>query len=207
MNTSPKLVVLKKTPCAADEVFTYLVVLAKQIENCAADGSNYDYSLENEESSCWSDLSAELERKYPGLRFLLVGDNEVWIDFYNSEDKAFDKAQENDTINEIREFAKKWLKEHEKLDNATLYWNVWDGSSWTSTPVRHSEDCEDDFNGYMLLSDDSDEATNVLKAYHNTSKLTKDFSQHHFVRIIDTETYIEVGFTNLMGAGYLAFVD
>lgn len=77
MNTPSKLAVLKKTPCAADEVFTYLVVLAKQIENCAADGSNYDYSLENEESSCWSDLSAELERKYPGLRFLLVGDNEV----------------------------------------------------------------------------------------------------------------------------------
>lgn len=39
-----------------DDQPRYLVVLAKEIENCAADGSSYDYSLKNDESECEYDI-------------------------------------------------------------------------------------------------------------------------------------------------------
>ena len=58
----------------------YFVVNEDQISEIAADGTTFDYSLENGESSCWSDLESELEEKYKGLSFALSEGNEIDID-------------------------------------------------------------------------------------------------------------------------------
>ena len=42
----------------------FLVVLAKEIENHAADGSSYDYSLDNNESQCEYDMMKAIEKKF-----------------------------------------------------------------------------------------------------------------------------------------------
>lgn len=47
-----------------DEQPRYLVVLAKEIENYAADGSSFDYSLENGESECEYDMMKAIEAKF-----------------------------------------------------------------------------------------------------------------------------------------------
>ena len=46
-----------------DDQPRYLVVLAKEIENYAADGSSFDYSLENGESGCENDMMKAIEAK------------------------------------------------------------------------------------------------------------------------------------------------
>ena len=47
-----------------DDQPRYLVVLAKEIENYAADGSSCDYSLENGESECEHDMMKAIEAKF-----------------------------------------------------------------------------------------------------------------------------------------------
>ena len=47
-----------------DDQPRYLVVLAKEIENHAADGSSYDYSLNNNESECEYDMMNAIEKKF-----------------------------------------------------------------------------------------------------------------------------------------------
>ena len=47
-----------------DDQPRYLVVLAKEIENHAADGSSYDYSLNNDESECEYDMMKTIEKKF-----------------------------------------------------------------------------------------------------------------------------------------------
>lgn len=47
-----------------DDQPRYLVVLAKEIENHAADGSSYDYSLDNNESECEYDMMKAIEKKF-----------------------------------------------------------------------------------------------------------------------------------------------
>ena len=47
-----------------DDQPRYLVVLAKEIENHAADGSSYDYSLENNDSECEYDMMKAIEKKF-----------------------------------------------------------------------------------------------------------------------------------------------
>ena len=47
-----------------DDQPKFLVVLAKEIENYAADGSSYDYSLKNNESTCEYDMMKAIEKKF-----------------------------------------------------------------------------------------------------------------------------------------------
>ena len=73
----------------------YFVVYEDQISETAADGTTYDYSLKNGESTCWSDLESELEKKFDGLQFTLGEDNEIDIDEWYSDDEALEEAEKN----------------------------------------------------------------------------------------------------------------
>ena len=47
-----------------DDQPRFLVVLAKEIENYAADGSSFDYSLKNSESECGYDMMKAIEKEF-----------------------------------------------------------------------------------------------------------------------------------------------
>lgn len=158
----------------------YLVVYENQISDTAADGTTYDYSLENGESSCWNDLKTELEEKYKGLRFTLSEGNEIDIDNWESDDEAFEEAEKTNKIEEIREFAKEWLEENEKIYDCK-FWNYWDGHNWKSWLLYCENPEVDDNKDYELLGeevtldDEPDEEDVVLAAFERAKKASPEW--------------------------------
>lgn len=182
----------------------YLVILAKEIESYAADGTSYDYSLENKDSACWNDLESELENKYDGLVFGLENDNEICYDEWQSNDNAIEEAKKTNKIKEIREFAKEWLSEHEWHDEP-LYWNYFDGSRWVSE-LLYSADCGvSDNKNYELLGEDDDETKKVVSAYNRAQNNMPTF-ENGYATYHDKETGYEVRFSQWSGHASMADV-
>lgn len=132
----------------------YLVVYENQISGTAADGTTYDYSLENGESTCWSDLEKELEEKYKGLCFALDADNEIDIDEWHSDDEALEEAERTNKIEEIRKFAKEWLEDYQCFYDCK-FWNYWDGHNWKSWLLYCEDPGVDDNKDYELLGEEA----------------------------------------------------
>lgn len=170
----------------------YLVVYEDQISGTAANGITFDYSLKNEESTCWSDLESELEEKYKGLRFALCTDNEIDIDTWDSDDEALEEAEQSNKIEEIREFAKEWLEENECLYDCK-FWNYWDGHNWQSWLLYCENPEVDDNKDYELLGeeitldDEPDEEDIVLAAYKRARKASPEW-HNGYARYKDEET-------------------
>ena len=109
-----------------DDQPRYLVVLAKEIENNAADGSSYDYSLDNDESECEYDMMKAIEKKFG------VNTDEISLCGEDNELEACIGSEISDgLLAKINDFAKNWIKENEWFDEP-LYWNYFDGSNWWS---------------------------------------------------------------------------
>lgn len=176
---------------------SFYVVLAKEIENYAADGTSNDYSLENEESTCWSDLQSELESKYPGTSYELGDNNEINID-----ESYTDIEVSKEKLAEIRKFAADWLKEHEWHDDAT-WWNYFDGSNWKSELLHSGDQAVDDNKSMELLSDDDEDAINVLAAYDRAEDAHPEFEQG-YATYHDEETGYDVRFSQWSGHASMA---
>ena len=141
-----------------DDQPRYLVVLAKEIENHAADGSSYDYSLNNDESECEYDMMKAIEKKF--------GVNTAELSLYgeDNEIEACIGSEINDELlAKINDFAKTWRKENEWFDNP-LYWNYFDGSNWKSELLHSEEECANDNRQYDLLDSNDDTAKEVIAA-------------------------------------------
>lgn len=86
----------------------FLVVLAKEIENYAADGSSYDYSLKNDESECEYDMMKAIEKKF--------GINTAELSLYGEDNEleaCIGSEISDELLAEINIFAKKWREENE----------------------------------------------------------------------------------------------
>lgn len=106
-----------------DDQPRYLVVLAKEIENYAADGSSFDYSLENGESGCEYDMMKAIEAKFG------INTSELSLTGVDNElETCIDSEISDKLLAKINDFAKTWRKEHEWFDKP-LYWNYFDGSN------------------------------------------------------------------------------
>jgi len=182
----------------------YLVILAKEIENYAADGTSYDYSLENEDSTCWEDLQRELEDKYKGLFFILEDDNEISYDEWQSDTDALNEAKKSNKIKEIRKFAADWLDEHVWHDEP-LYWNYWGGSNWKSVLLySKSGEVNNDYDyNYKLLDEDDNEAKEVLAAFDRAEDAPREW-HNGYSTYEDEETGYEVRFSQFSGHGSMA---
>lgn len=158
----------------------YFVVYEDQISGTAADGTTYDYSLKNGESTCWSDLESELEKKYDGLHFTLGEDNEIDIDEWYSDDEALEEAEKANKIEEIREFAKEWLDDYECFYDCK-FWNYWDGHNWKSWLLYCENPEVDDNKDYELLGEDvtlddePDEEDIVLAAFERAKEASLEW--------------------------------
>lgn len=89
-----------------DDQPRYLVVLAKEIENCAADGSSYDYSLKNDESECEYDMMKAIEKKF--------GVNTAELSLYGEDNEleaCIGSEISDELLAKINDFAKTWRKE------------------------------------------------------------------------------------------------
>lgn len=189
----------------------YLVVYEDQISDAAADGTTYDYSLKNGESTCWSDLETELEEKYKGLRFALGADNEIDIDEWNSDDEALEEAEKTNEIEEIREFAKEWLEDYECFYDCK-FWNYWDGHNWKSWLLYCENPEVDDNKDYELLGeevtldDEPDEEDIVLAAFERAKKASPEW--HNGVAVYhDEETGYFISFSCYESAAEAATVS
>lgn len=158
----------------------YFVVYEDQISETAADGTTYDYSLKNGESTCWSDLVSELEKKFDGLQFTLGENNEIDIDEWFSDEEALEEAEKSNKIEEIREFAKEWLDDNERFYDCK-FWNYWDGHNWKSCLLYCENPEVDDNKDYELLGEEitldnePDEEDIVLGAYKRARKASPEW--------------------------------
>ena len=150
-----------------DDQPRYLVVLAKEIENYAADGSSFDYSLENGESECEYDMMKAIEKEFnvDSLELSLCGEN-------NELEACLDSEISDELLAEINKFAKGWRKENEWFDNP-LYWNYYDNSNYKSI-LLHSE-VEDANNNrqFDLLDNDDETAKAVIAAVKQQNQSRK----------------------------------
>lgn len=189
----------------------YLVVYEDQIDNTAADGTTYDYSLQNEESSCWNDLETELEEKYEGLRFTLGSDNEIDIDEWESDDDVLADAEKTNKIEEIRAFTKEWLEDNEYFYDCK-FWNYWDGHNWESLLLYCENPEVDDNKDYELLgedvtlNDEPDEEDIVLAAFERAREASPEWC-NGFAKYKDEETGYLVMFSCREGDAYAASVS
>lgn len=189
----------------------YFVVYEDQISGTAADGTMYDYSLKNGESTCWSDLESELEGKYAGLRFSLSTDNEIDIDTWSSDDEALEEAEKTNKIEEIREFAKEWLEENEYFYDCK-FWNYWDGHNWKSWLLYCENPGVDDNKDYELLGEDvtlddePDEEDIVLAAFERAKEASPEW-HNGYAQYKDEETGYLIMFSCWEGDAYAAEVS
>lgn len=129
-----------------DDQPRYLVVLAKEIENHAADGSSYDYSLENNDSECEYDMMKAIEKKF--------GINTAELSLYGEDNEleaCIGSEISDELLAKINDFAKTWRKENEWFDSPT-YWNYFDGSNWKSELLHSEEECANDNRQYTICS-------------------------------------------------------
>ena len=189
----------------------YLVVDEDQISGTAADGTTYDYSLENGESTCWSDLEKELEEKYKGLRFALDTDNEIDIDEWYSDDEALEEAEKTNKIEEIREFAKEWLENYECFYDCK-FWNYWDGHNWKSMLLYCEDPGVDENKDYELLGEEAtlddgpDEEDIVLAAFERAKEASPEW-HNGYAKYKDEETGYLIIFSCWEGDAYVASVS
>ena len=189
----------------------YLVVYEDQISETAADGTTFDYSLENGNSTCWRDLEEELEEKYKGLRFELDTDNNIYIDKWGSDDEALEEAEKTNKIEEIREFAKKWLEDNECFLDCK-FWNFWDGHNWKSMLLYCEDPGVDDNKDYELLgeevtlNDEQDEEDIVLAAFKRARESSPEW-HNGYAEYKDEETGFLIVFSCWEGDAYAAEVS
>lgn len=189
----------------------YFVVNEDQISETAADGTTFDYSLENGESTCWSDLESELEEKYKGLSFALSEGNEIDIDTWNSDDEALEEAERTNKIEKIREFAKEWLEDHECFYDCK-FWNYWDGHNWQSLLLYCENPDVDNNKDYELLgedvtlNDEPDEEDIVLAAFERAKKASPEW-HNGYAHYKDEETGLFVTFSCWEGDAEAASVS
>lgn len=189
----------------------YLVVDEDQISETAADGTTYDYSLENGESTCWNDLVKELEEKYKGLSFALDTDNEIDIDEWYSDDEALEEAEKTNKIKEIREFAKEWLEDYECFYDCK-FWNYWDGHNWKSMLLYCEDPGVDDNKDYELLGEEAtlddgpDEEDIVLAAFERAKEASQEW-HNGYAKYTDEETGFLIIFSCWEGDAYVASVS
>lgn len=182
-----------------DDQPKFLVVLAKEIENYAADGSSYDYSLKNGESECEYDMMKAIEKKF--------GINSAELSLYGEDNEleaCFDSEISDEQLAEINKFAKNWRKENEWFDNP-LYWNYYGNSNYNSI-LLHSE-VEDVNNNreFNLLDNDDETAKAVIAAYDRAEDAPREW-ENGFSTYYDEETGYEIRFSQWSGHGSMADV-
>lgn len=177
----------------------FLVVLAKEIENYAADGSSYDYSLKNGESECEYDMMKAIEKKFGinSAELSLCGED-------NELEACLDSEISDELLSEINKFAKNWRKENEWFDNP-LYWNYYGNSNYKSI-LLHSE-AEDVNNNreFDLLDNDDETAKAVIAAYDRAEDAPREWG-NGFSTYYDEETGYEIRFSQWSGHGSMADV-
>lgn len=182
-----------------DDQPRFIVVLAKEIENYAADGSSYDYSLKNGESECEYDMMKAIEKKFGinSAELSLCGED-------NELEACLDSEISDELLSEINKFAKKWRKENEWFDNP-LYWNYYDNSNYKSI-LLHSE-VEDVNNNreFDLLDNDDETAKAVIAAYDRAEDAPREW-ENGFSTYYDEETGYEIRFSQWSGHGSMADV-
>ena len=182
-----------------DDQPKFLVVLAKEIENYAADGSSYDYSLENGESECEYDMMKAIEQEFDvdSSELSLYGEN-------NELETCIGSEISDELLAEINKFAKGWRKENEWFDNP-LYWNYFDGSNWKSELLHSEEECANDNRQYDLLDRNDETAKKVISAYDRAEDVPRQW-ENGYSTFIDEETGYEVIFYQWCGHGSMADV-
>ena len=182
-----------------DDQPRFLVVLAKEIENYAADGSSYDYSLKNGESECEYDLMKAIEREFnvDSSELSLYGEN-------NELETCIGSEISDELLAEINKFAKNWRKENEWFDSP-LYWNYYGNSNYKSI-LLHSE-VEDANNNrqFDLLDNDDETAKAVIAAYDRAEDAPREW-ENGFSTFIDEETGYEIRFSRWSDHGSMADV-
>ena len=177
----------------------YLVVLAKEIENHAADGSSYDYSLNNNESECEYDMMKAIEKKF--------GVNTSELSLYGEDNEleaCIGSEISYELLTKINNFAKNWRKEYEWFDKP-LYWNYFDGSNWRSELLHSEEEGVNDNRQYDLLDNDDETSKKIIAAYDRAEDSTKQW-ENGYSTFIDEETGYEIRFSKWFGHASMADV-
>lgn len=192
------LVVLENLQYEDDQP-RFIIVLAKEIENYAADGSSYDYSLKNGESECEYDMMKAIEKEFnvDSSELSLYGED-------NELEACLDSEISDELLSEINKFAKNWRKENEWFDSPTC-WNYYDGSGYKSI-LLHSE-VEDVNNNreFNLLDNDDETAKAVIAAYDRAEDAPREW-ENGFSTYYDEETGYEIRFSQWSGHGSMADV-
>ena len=182
-----------------DDQPRYLVVLSKEIENHAADGSSYDYSLDNNESECEYDMMKAIEENF--------GVNTAELSLYgegNELEACIGSEISDELLTKINNFAKNWRKEYEWFDKP-LYWNYFDGSNWRAELLHSEEEGVNDNRQYDLLDNDDDTAKEIIAAYDRAEDYPKQW-ENGYSTFIDEETGYEIRFSKWCGHASMADV-
>ena len=182
-----------------DDQPRYLVVLAKEIENHAADGSSYDYSLDNNESECEYDMMKAIEENF--------GVNTAELSLYgegNELEACIGSEISDELLTKINNFAKNWRKEYEWFDKP-LYWNYFDGSNWRAELLHSEEEGANDNRQYDLLDNDDETAKEIIAAYDRAEDSPKQW-ENGYSTFIDEETGYEIRFSKWCGHASMADV-
>lgn len=182
-----------------DDQPRYFVVLAKEIENYAADGSSYDYSLDNNESECEYNMMKAIEEKF-GINtaeLSLCGED-------NELEACIGSEISDELLDKINDFAKTWRKENEWFDSPT-YWNYFDGSNWKSELLYSEEECANNNRKYDLLDSNDETAKEIIAAYDRADDAPKQW-ENGYSTFIDEETGYEIRFSQWSGHASMADV-
>ena len=182
-----------------DDQPRYLVVLAKEIENYAADGSSYDYSLENGESECEYDMMKAIEKKF-GINtsdLSLCGED-------NELEACIGSEISDELLAKINDFAKTWRKENEWFDSPT-YWNYYAGSGYKSILLHSEVEDVNDNRQFGLLDNDDETAKKVIAAYDRAEDAPREW-ENGFSTYDDEETGYEIRFSRWSDHGSMADV-
>ena len=182
-----------------DDQPRFLVVLAKEIEKYAADGSSYDYSLNNDESECEYDMMKAIEKKF--------GVNTAELSLYGEDielEVCIGSENSDDLLAKINDFAKTWRNENEWFDEP-LYWNYFDGSNWRAVLLHSEVEYANDNRQYNLLDSNDDTAKDVIAAYDRAEDVPRQW-ENGYSTFLDEETGYEIRFSQWYGHASMADV-
>ena len=182
-----------------DDQPRYLVVLAKEIENHAADGSSYDYSLDNDESECEYDMMKTIEKKFGvnTAELSLCGED-------NELEACIGSNISDELLVKINDFSKTWRKENEWFDEP-IYWNYFDGSNWRPELLHSEVEYVNDNRQYDLLDSNDETAKEVISAYDRAEDVPRKW-ENGYSTFIDEETGYEIIFSQWCGHASMADV-